>query len=335
MIRDTLKNKFWRKSLKAWAADAKDGSVDRREFLALATIFGASTAAAYGLLGIAVPCAGACRHPEEGRRPARRHVRQGPEGPTDLRLAGNGQCRKAVPRLARHLHPRIHLRAGAAREMGRQRRRDRIHPACASGRDLEQRRRVHRRRRCLQSEPLDRPGRGRQFDGRAHGRADRSRHQEGARGRDHQSGRPHGEAQPEEAGYHHHPRHVGLSGPDRPPRLREGRVRPDQASDRHGRFRARLLRGRQEGDVQAAHQRQVVGRRGPARWRRIHRLRPRHFRNRQRLRIEGTRLHHEDRRRLRCDHGQGGAYALRRADLGDDRRAHQRQAEAIRRSARP
>ena len=41
MIGETLKNRFSRKTLKAWAAKAKDGSIDRREFLALATIFGA------------------------------------------------------------------------------------------------------------------------------------------------------------------------------------------------------------------------------------------------------------------------------------------------------
>ncbi len=46
MIGETLKNRFWRKNLKAWAADARAGTIDRREFLALATVFGASTAAA-------------------------------------------------------------------------------------------------------------------------------------------------------------------------------------------------------------------------------------------------------------------------------------------------
>ena len=55
MIGETLKNRFWRKNLKAWAADARAGAIDRREFLALATIFGASTAAAYGMLGLAAP----------------------------------------------------------------------------------------------------------------------------------------------------------------------------------------------------------------------------------------------------------------------------------------
>ncbi len=38
--------------MKTWAEQAKAGSIDRREFLALATIFGASTAAAYGMLGL-------------------------------------------------------------------------------------------------------------------------------------------------------------------------------------------------------------------------------------------------------------------------------------------
>jgi len=39
----------------AMAEDAKAGKMDRREFLALASVFGASTAMAYGLLGLADP----------------------------------------------------------------------------------------------------------------------------------------------------------------------------------------------------------------------------------------------------------------------------------------
>ena len=35
------------------AEQAKTGNVDRREFLALASVFGASTAMAYGMLGLA------------------------------------------------------------------------------------------------------------------------------------------------------------------------------------------------------------------------------------------------------------------------------------------
>src|SRR5271165_6134199 len=52
MISETFKNRFKLSTLKTWAEQAKDGSIDRREFLALATIFGASTAAAYGMLGL-------------------------------------------------------------------------------------------------------------------------------------------------------------------------------------------------------------------------------------------------------------------------------------------
>ena len=45
--------------------------------------------------------------------------------------------------------------------------------------------------------------------------------------------------------------------------------------------------------------------------------------------FEGARLHDEDRRGLCPDPRQGRPDALRRPDLGDDRRAHQRQAEAL------
>ena len=41
--------------IRAMAESAKAGKVDRREFLALATAFGASTAMAYGMLGLAAP----------------------------------------------------------------------------------------------------------------------------------------------------------------------------------------------------------------------------------------------------------------------------------------
>ncbi len=38
-----------------WAKDARHGGMDRREFLALASAFGATTATAYGMLGLAAP----------------------------------------------------------------------------------------------------------------------------------------------------------------------------------------------------------------------------------------------------------------------------------------
>ena len=70
MIRETLKTKFKRltgKRLNTWAAEARAGEIDRREFLALATIFGASTAAAYGMLGLPDPTpAFAAEMPKKG-----------------------------------------------------------------------------------------------------------------------------------------------------------------------------------------------------------------------------------------------------------------------------
>ena len=41
--------------IKSWAGAANEGRLDRREFLALASAFGATTATAYGLLGMAAP----------------------------------------------------------------------------------------------------------------------------------------------------------------------------------------------------------------------------------------------------------------------------------------
>ena len=66
MIKKTLKNRFSRKSLKVWAAEAREGSIDRREFLALASIFGVSTAAAYGMLGLPDPTPAFADTPKKG-----------------------------------------------------------------------------------------------------------------------------------------------------------------------------------------------------------------------------------------------------------------------------
>ena len=41
--------------IRKMAEDAKAGEVSRREFLALASVFGASTAMAYGMIGLAAP----------------------------------------------------------------------------------------------------------------------------------------------------------------------------------------------------------------------------------------------------------------------------------------
>ena len=66
MISEAVKRRFWRKSLKTWAAEARAGTIDRREFLALTTIFGASTAAAYGMLGLSAPTPALADTPKKG-----------------------------------------------------------------------------------------------------------------------------------------------------------------------------------------------------------------------------------------------------------------------------
>ena len=49
------------------AEDVKAGKLDRREFLAMATTFGATSAAAYGLIGMAAPTpAHAQEEPKKG-----------------------------------------------------------------------------------------------------------------------------------------------------------------------------------------------------------------------------------------------------------------------------
>ena len=50
----------------AMAESAKAGAVDRREFLAIATAFGATTAAAYGMLGLAAPTVARAEEPKKG-----------------------------------------------------------------------------------------------------------------------------------------------------------------------------------------------------------------------------------------------------------------------------
>lgn len=48
------------------AEEASAGRMDRREFLALASVFGVSTAVAYGLIGLPVPVAMAAEQPRKG-----------------------------------------------------------------------------------------------------------------------------------------------------------------------------------------------------------------------------------------------------------------------------
>lgn len=53
-------------AIEAMAAEARAGRVDRREFLALASAFGASTAFAYGMLGLAAPTKALADEPKKG-----------------------------------------------------------------------------------------------------------------------------------------------------------------------------------------------------------------------------------------------------------------------------
>ena len=48
------------------AESVKAGKVDRREFLALASVFGASTAMAYGMIGLAAPTKAMAQEPKKG-----------------------------------------------------------------------------------------------------------------------------------------------------------------------------------------------------------------------------------------------------------------------------
>ncbi|RJT40670.1 ABC transporter substrate-binding protein [Mesorhizobium waimense] len=53
-------------AIEAMAEDARAGRMDRREFLALASAFGASTALAYGMIGLAAPTKALAEEPKKG-----------------------------------------------------------------------------------------------------------------------------------------------------------------------------------------------------------------------------------------------------------------------------
>ena len=55
MPKETINNKPLHSKIHEYAEEAKKGLLDRREFLAYATALGATTATAYGLLGLAAP----------------------------------------------------------------------------------------------------------------------------------------------------------------------------------------------------------------------------------------------------------------------------------------
>src|SRR4051812_31412242 len=62
-INDKLKHP---EILNRWAEAARAEQLDRREFLAVASVFGATTAAAYGMLGLAAPGEARAQEPKKG-----------------------------------------------------------------------------------------------------------------------------------------------------------------------------------------------------------------------------------------------------------------------------
>ena len=156
---------------------------------------------------------------------------------------------------------------------------------------------IRRRRRDLQCQSLVRQGRRGQFDGGAHGPLIDPATKQARKGAIERGRRITVKLKLEK------PDITIIPGVSDYPGLvvhrnfeKDGKDR--QAPDRHRPVRTGFLRGRVEGRLEAADQRQVVGRRRLSRRRRIHRLRPGHFRAGQRLRIEGAGLHDEDRLQL-------------------------------------
>ncbi len=86
----------WRKT--------KAGKVDRREFLAMASVFGASTAMAYGMIGLAAPTPAMAQEPKKGGVLKVAMSDQGSEGSAHGRLVGNRQRRAPDARAAGQVH---------------------------------------------------------------------------------------------------------------------------------------------------------------------------------------------------------------------------------------
>ena len=201
--------------------------------------------------------------------------------------------------------------------------------ACAQGRDLEQWRPVQRRRRDLQLQPLGRKERRRQFDAGPPRHAVRRQDRQAARRRGHQGRRHDGQADADQVRHLDHPEHLRLSGPHRAQDLRREGRRFQSLPDRHRSVRARLLRRRPEGGLQAPRRQQVVGRRGLSRRHRVHRLRHRSGGDGQRLRSRRSPHQLRDLGRLRVDPRRARPGEVRGRHGGDDRGAHQRHQQAL------
>ena len=270
------------------AAAARDGDgVTRREFLAMASIFGALDGRRLRAARPRRP--GARRRPGGGharRHAARLDARPRPEGPAHLRLERDGQHRAAGPRAAGQVHRRLHLRADAARELGGERRRDRVHAERAPGRHVAQRRPLHRRRRDLQPRALVRARRRGQLDGGALLDPDRRGERHPRRGHRRARRRSHRQARAAATGHHADRGDERLPGAGRPPLLRRD-AEHDRELDRHRTVRARRVERRLQRLGRAPRGREMVGRRGAARRRRLHRLRHRPRGRDRRVRVRG------------------------------------------------
>ena len=77
--------------IRAMAEQTKAGKMDRREFLTLASVFGASTAMAYSMMGLAAPTKALAQEPQKGgvlKVAMWIKIRRTPH----RRLVGNRQC---------------------------------------------------------------------------------------------------------------------------------------------------------------------------------------------------------------------------------------------------
>ncbi len=84
--------------------EVRAGRMDRREFLAMASALGASTALAYGMAGLAAPTPALAQEGTERRHASCRDGREGSEGPTHLRLGRAGKHRAHMARTAGQLY---------------------------------------------------------------------------------------------------------------------------------------------------------------------------------------------------------------------------------------
>jgi hypothetical protein len=185
--------------------------VNRREFLAMASTFGATAATAYAMLGLSAPAAQAAT-PEMGGTVRIQQEVRALKDPRTYDWSQIANFSRWLDRVSRDLGKRRHVPALAAGKLGGQRRRHRLYAERPPGREVEQRRRLHRRGRRAQHRGLVRQVARRQLDGRPLGHADRRRHRTGARGC-HRGGRqPHRPAQPAQARHHADRGHGRLPG---------------------------------------------------------------------------------------------------------------------------